>query len=329
MAGEELGELAQEVDGRLRFARRAQNRWVRKGVALLGQLIGELRGDRPTLDACDEVLDSTFDSDAMTPFLRTMYRLIADYVSGDFASAAAHATRAARFAWIGAARRAGADYQYYAALAFAAHHDSATVGERPELLRRLRAHLEAHRAWQAGCPDTFLTRFELLEAELARIEGRVDDAMQLYERAAIAARQNGFVHSEAIACECASRFYRARGLGMVGDMYVQRARDCYLRWGADAKVEQLERLHPFLTEPGAPTSARFMVKAEQLDLLSVVKASQTISCEVVLDKLLHTLLRVLVEQGGAQQGTLALQRGSGLFIDAHAVVEGVAAHLKA
>jgi len=93
-------------------------------------------------------------------------------------------------------------------------------------------------------------------------------------------------HRAALAYELASRSYRSRGRDLIADTYLREARACYLRWGADGKVKQIDELHPPMMEdrPSAPT-ATLAVRSEQLDLLSVVKASQTISGEMEIRKL--------------------------------------------
>ena len=72
------------------------------------------------------------------------------------------------------------------------------------------------------------------------------DAEHFYEAAIRSAYENGFAHCEAVANECAAQFYSARGLSKIAHVYLRDARDCYLRWGADGKVRQLDRLYPHL-----------------------------------------------------------------------------------
>ena len=72
--------------------------------------------------------------------------------------------------------------------------------------------------------------------------------MRLYEQAIRSARDNGFVHNEALANELAARFYAARGFEKIAHAYLRNARYCYLRWGADGKVRQLDELYPHLRE---------------------------------------------------------------------------------
>src|SRR4030095_3891612 len=135
-------------------------------------------------------------------------------------------------------------------------------------------------------------------AEIARIEGRTLDAEQLYEKAIRSARANGFVHNEAVAHELAARFYAARGFETISHAYLRNARYGYVRWGADGKVRQLDQLHPLLTdEAPAPGPTNTMgTPGERLDLDTVIKVSQAVSGEIVLEKLLDTLMRIAIEQ---------------------------------
>jgi PAS domain S-box-containing protein len=152
------------------------------------------------------------------------------------------------------------------------------------------------------------SRAELVDAEVARIEGRELDAERLYEEAIRSARENEFVQNEALANELAARFYAGRGLHTIAHAYLRNARYSYLRWGADGKVRQLDEAHPHLKLEGAaavPTST-IAAPLEQLDLATVIKVSQAVSAEVVLEKLLDTMMRSAIEQAGAERALLIL-----------------------
>src|ERR1700677_611093 len=135
--------------------------------------------------------------------------------------------------------------------------------------------------------------------------------MDLYEQAIRSARANVFVHNEGLAYELAARFYAARGFEEFAHVYLRNARYGYLRWGADGKVRQLERLHPYLREAPAPASptATIGARVEQLDVGTVLKAAQAVSGEIVLDKLIERLMRIAVEHAGAERGLLILFQG--------------------
>ena len=174
-----------------------------------------------------------------------------------------------------------AEYHFYAALSRAARCEP--VGPDPYAKHReaLGAHERHLRDWAANCPQNFEDRAAMLGAEIARIEGRPLEAMDLYERAIASARANGFVHNEALANELAARFHATRGFETIANAYLREARSCYLRWGADGKVRQLDQLHPRLRQdehaPG-PTGT-IEAPVEQLDLATVIKMSQAVSGE--------------------------------------------------
>ena len=163
----------------------------------------------------------------------------------------------------------------------------------------LTAHREQLREWAENYPPTFADKHALVSAEIARIERRDADAMRLYEQAIRSAREHGFVQNEGLAHEVAARFYAARGFETFADAYLRNARDCYLRWGADGKVRQLDRLYPHLAAPEGQQSAAAIGSAvQQLDVASVVKASQALSSEIVLPKLIERLMKIAIENAG-------------------------------
>ena len=181
-------------------------------------------------------------------------------------------------------------------------------------------HHKQLEVYAANCPENFENRAALVGAEIARIEGREIEAEHLYEQALRSAHTNGFVHNEAIAKELAARFYAARGFDMIADAYLRKARYCYLCWGAAGKVRQLDELYPQLREeesvPG-PTST-IGTSVEHLDLATVIKVSQAVSGEIVLEKLIDTLMRTAIEHAGAERGLLILPRGVEQRIEAEA-----------
>ena len=170
------------------------------------------------------------------------------------------------------------------------------------------AHHKQLQVWAENCPENFENRAALVGAEIARIEGRVLDAEQLYEQAIHSARANGFVHIEALTYELAARFYAARGFEDIAHLYLRKARYGYLRWGADGKVRQLEEMYPHLRaeEPAPGPTSTIATPVEHLDLATVIKVSQAVSSEIVLEKLIHTLMRTAIEQAGAERGLLIL-----------------------
>lgn len=222
--------------------------------------------------------------------------------AGDHASALEAAATAQRLLATTRSFWEYAEYHFYAALAHAGVCTEMPAEARSPHRDALAAHRRQLAIWAEHCPENFEHRRALVAAEIARVEGRDLEAMRLYEQAIRSARDSGFVHHEALANELAGRFYMDRGLDTNGVTHLRNARACYARWGADGKVKQLDQQVPHLVESRllAPT-ATVSMRTEQLDLYSVTKASQTISGEILLDKLLRTLLTIVLEQGGAER----------------------------
>jgi predicted ATPase/signal transduction histidine kinase len=252
--------------------------------------------------------------------LHWIRELKARYLSGDYSGARVAADKAKALLWTSAVQLQLLDYFYYAALTVAALYEEASANERSSWRELLAAHREQLRVWAENYPPTFSDKHALASAELARIEGRDADAMRLYEQAIQSARENGFVQNEGVAHEVAAGFYAACGVESIARAYLRDARRCYLRWGGLGKVRQLERLHPWLAEDSVSLALSAMIDApiEQLDVGTVVKASQAVSSEIELGKLIETLLRIAVEHAGAGRGLLILFRGEELRIEAEA-----------
>jgi PAS domain S-box-containing protein len=333
VAGDPLPEVQREAENGLEFAQKARFGIVIGVITAQLGLIRTLRGLTPKFGSFD---DGQFDelrferhlaSEPVLALPECWYwirKLQARFVAGDYASAVDASLRAQRLLWTSPSLFETAEYHFYGALSHAACCDSAFLDRHRQHLEALAAHHRQLEAWAENCPENFETRVALVGAEVARIEGRALGAERLYEQAIRSAHANGFVHNEALANELAARFYAARGFEKIAHAYLRDARYCYLRWGAGGKVRQLDELYPYLREeepiPG-PTST-IGAPVEHLDLATVIKVSQAVSGEIVLEKLIDTLMRTAIECAGAQRGLLVLPRGVEQWMAAEATTSG-------
>src|SRR5262249_15633280 len=114
-----------------------------------------------------------------------------------------------------------------------------------------------------------------------------------------------------------------RGLEKNGYAHLRDAHACYARWGADGKVRHLERLYPRLAVPESHLSTATMGSAvQQLDVTAVVKASQAVSSEIVLPKLIETLMTIALQNAGADRALLILPCEDAYRIEAEARARG-------
>jgi predicted ATPase/signal transduction histidine kinase len=216
-------------------------------------------------------------------------------------------------------------FHFFHALILAAVHGQSEPAEQEKQLALVQEKLKKLDLWASHCPENYRCRERLVGAELARIEGKPLEAMRLFDEAVTAANQAQAVPVAALAHELGARCARAHGLGWIADHHLREAHAAYLRWGATGKVRQLEAAVPRLREHRATGSVgTFSAATEQLDLLSVIKASQAISGEIVLDQLLRKLVEIVMAQAGATRGHVLLRReqppGETLSIEAEALV---------
>jgi PAS domain S-box-containing protein len=326
--GDPLSEVQSEAEKGLNFVTKAGfGLVVENSKAQLG-LIRTLRGLTPTfgcLDARDYSESDTEHRFARNPslilseFFYWTRKLQARFFAGDSASAVEASQRAHQLLWPAASQVETGDFRFYAALAHAAAWNVASSEERQKLVATLHAHHRQLEIWALHCPANFETRNALVKAEIARIGGRMLDAEHLYEVAIRSAQDNGLTHCEAVANECAAQFYSARGLTKIAHVYLRDARDCYLRWGADAKVRHLEELYPQIkAEKTSSDTHTILASVEQLDLATVIRVSEAVSSEIEQEKLIDTLMRTAIEHAGAQRGLLILVRDGEPRIEAEA-----------
>jgi predicted ATPase/signal transduction histidine kinase len=245
-------------------------------------------------------------------------------LAGRHDAALALAERAEKLSWCVRAYSEFSEYRFYAGLTHAVAYHASLPEARERHVSGLREHHRKLTIWSARSPANFAARRALLAAEIARIERRELEAESFYEESIRLAREAGFVQIEAIAAERAARFYEARGIQTVVLAYLTRARDCYLRWGAEAKVRQLDDMYPRLPEKESALSPTRTIgtPVEQLDLATVLRVSEAVSGEIVLEKLIDTLLRTAIEHAGAERGLLVLPQGSELRVQAEATIRG-------
>ncbi|WP_414513355.1 AAA family ATPase [Nostoc sp. PCC 9305] len=213
------------------------------------------------------------------------------------------------------------DYVLYYSVTLTALYPAVSFQEQEKFLQTLEFHQQQLQYWANHCPENFLHKSQLIAAEIARIEGRELEAMRLYEQSIASAREQGFVQYEALANELAAKFYLERDFELISKTYLEAAKNAYLRWEAFAKVKHLEEFYPqLLPQQQLVSNGTFITTGEHLDFLSVVKASQTISSEIVFSRLLKTLMQIVIEQAGAEIGYLLLEYEQNLAIEVEAKV---------
>ncbi len=194
--------------------------------------------------------------------------------------------------------------------------------------KKLETNQKQMKIWADNCPENFLHKYLLVQAEIARIKGGYPEAAELYRNAAEEAGKNEFIYDEALANELEAKLRLAQGEDNNAAIPMAGAHNCYKHWGALGKVKDMEEKYPqLLAEKSAKQSIGgiqtksipFMTRGANMDLASLMKASQAISGEIHLDRLLADLMRIVMESAGAQTAFFILNKKGELLIEADAV----------
>ena len=211
-------------------------------------------------------------------------------------------------------------YEFWNGIALAGAFDAMPDDERGAALAQIVAARASFELLAESCAENFRVPALLLGAEIERLEGRARAGLALAEQAAEYAARPGLLQHRALAHEVCARLRLACGEPQIAALFIARSRACYAQWGASAKVEQIDRAYAALlgaetAHDGEPMQAVPVTAAPRtddagggLDLYSVMKAAQAIAGEVELDRLLAELMRIAIENAGAQRGCLVLER---------------------
>lgn len=207
---------------------------------------------------------------------------------------------------------------FYGSLARLAFYRKAAPAQREQILKKVAASQKKMSAWARQAPDNYRPKFHLVEAERYSILGDDENAIEHYQLAIETAQSQQFIHDEALANELATGFWQRKGRPAFAEPFLRRAHACYTLWGCYAKAAQMEKKLEELpgnrtleieawqrhTDTSAPPPHGLF--ASNLDMATVMKASQAIYGEIDLEKLLAALMRFTVENSGAERGSLIL-----------------------
>jgi len=232
-------------------------------------------------------------------------------------------------------------YYYYGSLVLLQQYSALSAEAQPETWAESWAEswaqIEANQAklksWAQSCPENFLHKMLLVEAERCRCLNHKLEAVDLYDQAIASARDNGYIQEEALANELAAKFYLKWDKEAIAADYLQKAYFGYARWGAQAKTERLEKdyahllspilekpaqsLNPFETQGTILASSFSMHALTQiscsttsantfLDFTAILKASQILSRSIEINELLRQLSTLILQNSGGDRCALLL-----------------------
>lgn len=341
-SGQELMALKQKISTYCKAISYLQQEVLLKWIAMVLQAILNLLGltENPRILIGDvyneeqELANAIANNDRNQLHYLYLNKLILNYLFGEAKEAKKNALSAEIYLDGVTAMIAAPIFHFYDSLAHLAVFAEVSNLEQEVILNRIKVSQEKIQKWADYAPMNYLHKFYLVEAERHRVLGGKLEAIEMYDRAISLAKENGYLNEEALAHELAAKFYLGWGKKKIAQVYLTDAYYAYARWGAKAKVEDLEKRYPQLLDPilnqkksiytdetialmnsGTISSTSSNV-SELLDLGTIMKASQTLSGEIQLDKLLSILMQVVMENAGAEKCNFILQKAGNLVIEA-------------
>lgn len=280
-----------------------------KQAAILAQLITMITGSRVPNDPFSgvDIEARSFTEDAngdIDPFFAVQvdaYRYITCYLFGDYEQARQAVDRCLSFVRSGATLTADmSGVYYYDILISMAFCEDGNKRQEANATSRIRQSLVKLKAIARNSPEMYAHKYLMAKAEMSRLKRKNRQAESWFEQALDAARNSGFTHDMAIISESFAKYYLQIGKPLLAKLYMNEAYEAYRKWGAHAKMEQIAAQYGHLLQVKKEADNDM----ERIDYLSVVLSAQALSGEMEMDKLLQVLLRIMLQNAGAEYGAL-------------------------
>jgi len=333
LIGDPLVDLEREVDQHIGFIRQVRYEQIAEILELIRR--GVQRLESPTTYITPE--EDDFERDFLIRNQRRLFLLAVFhyhnwraqlcYHGGMFREAEKNLVQAEKYLPFVFGWPAVAEFHFYRALVSTALVEAYSEDEREAALANARIDLALLERWAGACPVNYEHKHYLVTAELAAIDDRFEETLDAYDAAISTARENDNLLIVSLASERAGRFMIGRGRERLGMVYLGDATMYLEQYGARAILTKLLQSFPRLGQQSPMVSTPYPVQttteegAGFLDMATLMKASMAISTEIRLEKLLQNLLRLVIENAGAQKGMLFLVRDDALHLEAEGYVD--------
>ncbi|BAZ30883.1 multi-sensor signal transduction multi-kinase [Cylindrospermum sp. NIES-4074] len=343
LTGQELTELECEMAAYCEMLNRLKQKSSLVYVQIWQQTVLNLMNQSP--DVCC-LSGEVYDEKTMLPIHQQINDISAiymvyfnkftlNYLFGNFSSALKYSVEAEKYLSGLMGSLSVPAFHFYDSLVRLAVYCNVASLEKNQILEKVNFNQDKMRSWANYAPMNFLHKYYLVEAEQHRVRGERIAAMDYYDQAIALAKENKYLQEEALSNELAAKFYLAWGKEKIAQTYLIDAYCGYTNWGAKAKVDDLEKCYPQLLIPILNHKHISVTQGELneittnlitdssstnisaiLDLETVTKASIAIASEIQPDKLLQTLMQVILENVGAETASLILQQEDDLILTA-------------
>ena len=299
--GDELAMVLEEIEKGLDFAYKTQNSHSLGTFLIYKQLVLTLMsedGDVTTFSQNgfdEQVHMEEYETNVMSHCYYYIHKTMMLYIFGYVEMAYANALKAmALLPYITGFIPVSTAY-YYAALVFCR-----VLKKDRSVLEELDGYIRQWETWASYCPENWLHKLRLIQAERARALGRFEEAVRFYGQAVGEAKRNRFTQDIALCYERFADFWFENGNTELGEVHIAKAHEFFSQWGGLRKVKDLEVNYPNVFTSG---------ERRDYDLLNIIKAQNLLTRETRIETLVRQLLKILLEVSGAEKVFLMRQKG--------------------
>jgi predicted ATPase/signal transduction histidine kinase len=323
LAGEPLPQLAAKMDAYSQNILQLKQELLYQQTQLFHQAVLNLMQEGElSVNLQGEVFD---ERRVITPAFREssktgvyylyLHKLILAYFSGQYSMAQEYSNFLAdkREDVMGSAVLPA--YIFYDALLQAARYQQLPPAEQKKAFSKIKKARNSMDKWARHAPMNFRHKYNLLQAEMYRLKGDYLSARTEYDNAVQGAHEQRYLQEKAIALELAGQSFLFQDKQEAANDYLLKAYKAYQQWGAKAKAGQMLRQYPALqslTIDGA--GGLSVVSNKALNVESLLKAATALSSEMRLDKMLENLLTIVLQQAGAQEGYVLINKDDSLEV---------------
>ena len=208
------------------------------------------------------------------------------------------------------------DFHYYKTLLQVQLYKSAAPARRRTFLREIKKAVRILKKRAKNCPENYRHKYLTLQGLLYWIQEKPEKALFTLQEAGQKLSQEEFINDRAIQQELCGQLWLKAG-------QVQKARSCFEAaaqflndWGAGAARANLMSRYAEVFPAQPAGDSQIARPTGNIDFKSVLKASQVLSSEIELTKVLTNLIRIVIENAGAQRGYLLIEKEEEWVVEA-------------
>ncbi|HRG77656.1 MAG TPA: adenylate/guanylate cyclase domain-containing protein, partial [Leptospiraceae bacterium] len=328
-SGVYLNSFMEEIKIALNYLEKTKNYHAHSSLIVYKQLALYLQNQTKSTDSFDTEEFSEQEhlnritGNMMACVYYHIYKLNALYMGGYYKLAHYHSEEAEKMLPFITAFYPTALWNFYSSLNNCKLVElSESQEQKDNLIAKIIQNQKQMKMWAENAPMNFQHKYNLVQAELSCLTKKFWKSAQYYEIAIKKSNQSNFLSETALAYELAGIYYSSQKFSEIATQYLTKAKDAYQKWGATAKVDQIQKKYSsYLAhqmnrmESTIATTTSKTMTVEYMDISSILKATQSISSEIVIEKLLRKLMQTVLENAGAELGYLLLPKDGNWYIE--------------